>query len=140
MLFQKPVHVSQYQALAAQLVRFQQRQFLNSVLGLIMKKLIPAQSFGFENDTTDNKLSIARSSAMLQTLVSIENSGYQEHLSSWLTRGTSAPFALFRASLAVLPEDETETVLQKSWEQFGDKLFVRHGPVIQQEGSQIGAV
>lgn len=136
MLLQNPSHLAQCQSLASHLARFQQRQFLNSILNMIEKQFFPLQSTNYEvtDLTLKEKNFIVGSIALLHTFVSTENTGYKEYLVSWLVRSPAVSVNLVRAVIAALPSEEQENVLQKCWEQFGDKLNVRHAPVIQQEG------
>ena len=64
------------------------------------------------------------------------------HLSSWLIgtpgAGIGDGCGIRRAALAVLADDKEAitTVLEKSMSQFGDQLYMRHTPIIQQEGKR----
>ncbi|RYP41667.1 hypothetical protein DL767_000872 [Monosporascus sp. MG133] len=61
------------------------------------------------------------------------------HLVSWLTGNPGAGIgdgcAVRRAAVAVLAEDKEAitTVLEKSISQFGDPLYIKHTPILQQE-------
>ncbi|RYP79893.1 hypothetical protein DL769_002726 [Monosporascus sp. CRB-8-3] len=61
------------------------------------------------------------------------------HLMSWLTGNPGAGIgegcAIRRAAIAVLAEDKEAitTVLEKSISQFGDQLYIKHTPILQQE-------
>jgi len=61
-------------------------------------------------------------------------------LLSWLTSSTGAGvgegIAIRRAVVAALAEDKSdmETVLEKSLQQLGDQLYIKHTPTMQQEG------
>lgn len=64
----------------------------------------------------------------------------KEHLISWLT-GTSGAglgdgIAIRRTVVVVLSKDKAaiETVLEKSLQNFGDQLYIKHTPTLQQEG------
>jgi len=141
MLFEKPSHIAQCQSLASHLARFQQRRFLNSVLAMVTKQFLPLQSANYEvtitNLTLQEKNFTSGTIALLHAFVAIEDTGYKEYLVSWLLRSPPTSVNLFRAAVASLPADEQDNVLQKCWEQFGDKLNIRHAPVIQQEGTYL---
>lgn len=102
---------------------------------MLYKKCLPLQSTNYADSSLSVKeaQSVAGSIALLNSLVSLKETGFQEYLSSWLTRTPSTSVNILRASIAALPVDEQGIVLQKCWEQFGDKLYVRHAPIIQQE-------
>ena len=59
---------------------------------------------------------------------------------AWLTSSSGAgigwSIGIRRAVLAALAEDKESiiTVLEKSLSQFGDQLYIRHSPILQQEG------
>lgn len=61
------------------------------------------------------------------------------HLVSWCTASAGAGLGdtvgIRRAVLAVLAEkDAVTTVLEKSLNQFGDQLYIKHTAILQQEG------
>jgi telomere length regulation protein len=59
---------------------------------------------------------------------------------SWLTASSGAGvgdgIAIRRASIVALAADKSdiEAVFDKSLQQFGDQLYIRHTPAMQQEG------
>lgn len=63
------------------------------------------------------------------------------HLINWLTSSSGAGIgdgiAIRRAVIVSLARDNTdiETVLEKSLQQFGDQLYIKHTPTLQQEGT-----
>ncbi|CAK7208323.1 telomere binding protein [Sporothrix bragantina] len=63
----------------------------------------------------------------------------QEQLSSWLLKdlavGLIGGIGIRRAAIAVLSDDRKgmSDILEKSMSEFGDQLFVKHAPIIQQE-------
>jgi len=65
------------------------------------------------------------------------------HLISWLTSSSGAGvgdgIAVRRAVLAALSSDKEAmaTILEKSMTQYGDELYIRHAPILQQEGKYI---
>jgi telomere length regulation protein len=58
----------------------------------------------------------------------------------WLTSssgaGVGSSIAIRRAAIAALSVDRTdaEAILDKSLRQFGDQLYIKHTPTMQQEG------
>lgn len=62
------------------------------------------------------------------------------HLTEWLTRSTGAGLGegigIRRAVLAVVSQDKEAVlgVLERSISQFGDQLYIKHSPILQQEG------
>ena len=61
-------------------------------------------------------------------------------LISWLTSSSGAGIgegiAIRRASVAALSgsKNDLEAIFEKSLQQFGDQLYIRHTPIMQQEG------
>ena len=71
-------------------------------------------------------------------LDSVENG--KRHLVEWLTGSSGAGLGegvgIRRAVMAVIAQepDDLTTVLEKSLGQFGDQLYIKHSPMLQQEG------
>jgi telomere length regulation protein len=65
-------------------------------------------------------------------------------LISWLTASSGAgmgdSISIRRASIAALSADKNdmEDIFDKSLQQFGDQLYIRHTPIMQQEGMTYG--
>lgn len=63
-----------------------------------------------------------------------------EHLASWLLKdlaaGLTGGIGTRRAAVAVLAESpkRLSDILDRSMSEFGDQLFIKHAPIIQQEG------
>jgi telomere length regulation protein len=82
---------------------------------------------------------VAGAAAYLKSIVS-KNDIRRSHLISWLTSlsgaGVGEAIGIRRAALAVLSDSkyDMESVLEKSLQQFGDQLYIKHAPSLQQEG------
>jgi len=82
---------------------------------------------------------VAGAAAYLESIVS-KNDIRRSHLISWLTSlsgaGVGEAIGIRRAALAVLSDSkyDMESVLEKSLQQFGDQLYIKHVPSLQQEG------
>ena len=79
-------------------------------------------------------------SSLLITLIIAGEESRKTQLIVWLT-GTSGAgigdgIAIRRAAIAAIAQIGTdiETVLEKVLQQFGDQLYIRHTPTLQQEG------
>ncbi|KAF3762602.1 hypothetical protein M406DRAFT_280743 [Cryphonectria parasitica EP155] len=83
--------------------------------------------------------SIISAAAGVVTNLVADEPKYRSHLITWLTTATGAGLGdavgIRRAILAVLApnQDDIITVFSKSLSQFGDYLYIRHTPVLQQE-------
>jgi hypothetical protein len=89
----------------------------------------------WQSDTT-----VVSSVATLINQIVDESVPHKDHLISWLTESSGAGLgdgiAIRRAVVAVLSRDKTDiqTVLDKSLQQFGDQLYIKHTPTLQQDG------
>ena len=94
------------------------------------------------NDATEDYPAIWAAAGALKILTG-KDEVRKDHLSSWLTASPGAGIGdgcgIRRAALAVLADDREAliTVLEKSMSQFGDLLYMRHTPIVQQEGKKI---
>lgn len=81
---------------------------------------------------------ISATAGIINSLV-VGDARHTAHLISWLTSATGAglgdAIGIRRAVLAVLAADKDNivTVFEKSLSQFGDYLYIRHTPMLQQE-------
>lgn len=92
------------------------------------------------NDTASERTIISAAAGVINKLVA-NNSKYMFHLVTWLTNATGAGvgdgIGIRRAVLAVLASDRDSitTVFEKSLNNFGDFLYIKHSPMLQQEGT-----
>lgn len=90
------------------------------------------------NTTKGSPLICAATSALRVVIGNDE--ARKSHLVSWLTSGSGAGIGegcgIRRAAVAVFSEDKESmaVVLEKSLAQFGDKLYIKHAPLLQQDG------
>lgn len=91
------------------------------------------------SDTANDKTIISAAAGVINGLVS-NDAKYMSHLVTWLTNATGAgvgdAIGIRRTVLAVLASDRDSitTVFEKSLNQFGDFLYIKHTPMLQQEG------
>lgn len=94
-----------------------------------------------EDTTSEDPIIWAAASALKQIIGDEEVR--KGHLLSWLTgtpgAGLGEGCGIRRAAIAVLADDREAIamVLEKSLSQFGDQLYIKHTPMLQQEGKQI---
>ncbi|KAI9887053.1 MAG: telomere binding protein [Watsoniomyces obsoletus] len=122
---------SQLQKLLRSISRHQQRQFLHSVLRLLSKRL-PTKC-----NPASNQPSAA--AALLAGIVE-ENNFLKDTLVEWLTgtsSGGSLNVTVSIAAIAALSTDHerVQTILIKSLQNFGDKLYIKHVPMLLQEAN-----
>lgn len=95
------------------------------------------------SNPSEEQRKVSAAAGIIKSLVANETK-YLSHLVTWLTSANGAglgdTIGIRRAVLAVLSSDRDSiaTVFEKSLNQFGDYLYIRHTPVLQQEGMQDG--
>ena len=110
---------------------------------LVILKFLPDTYLGAvdTNDATEDYPAIWAAAGALKALIG-KDEVRKGHLSGWLTASPGAGIGdgcgIRRAALAVLADDKETliTVLEKSMSQFGDLLYMRHTPIVQQEGKK----
>lgn len=146
LLFQKEEYISQLLKLLEMLPSFEQRNILYSILKIVSRDYLSstvtteANSNWWKSDAL-----IVSGAAGLINLIVAGSEAQRNHLISWLTSSSGAGvgdgIAIRRAVLAGLPSDKSdvETILDESLQQFGDQLYIRHTPTLQQEGMKPNA-
>lgn len=90
-------------------------------------------------DTPEATATVYASAGVIEQLIG-NDEGRKNHLVVWLTNATGAgvgdSIGIRRAALAALAKDREaiSTVLDKSLNLFGDELYIKHSPILQQEG------
>lgn len=133
--------VERLQCLVRYVPRPGQRAFLSSLLHLLAKRFFLQTFVSRTQDkprASDEERKSAACAAMLQHIVQVNKSLVSEHLISWLSDGPNAPIGLCRAVIAALSNEDREVLLEKVWQTFSDKLYIKHTLVTQQEGESCG--
>jgi telomere length regulation protein len=84
---------------------------------------------------------VVSAAAALISLVLNNQDSRRAALISWLTSSSGAGvgegIAIRRASITALSgsKNDMEAIFDKSLQQFGDQLYIRHTPIMQQEGT-----
>ena len=119
----------------SRLARHEQRYFLVAGLNNISKRFLPQRAPSELYSTfKQSNATISACIAILRAIVSTPSTAMNSMLSDWVLKLPTEGVDMYRAVVSVLSTEEQERVLQKSWEQFGDSLWIRHTPVVQQEG------
>lgn len=93
------------------------------------------------SNPSEEQVVISAAAGIIKSLVT-DDTKCLSHLVTWLTSANGAglgdTIGIRRAVLAVLSSDRDSiaTVFEKSLGQFGDYLYIRHTPILQQEGMQ----
>ncbi|KAL2064788.1 hypothetical protein VTL71DRAFT_3928 [Oculimacula yallundae] len=140
MLLQENEYKPQFFKLIENLPSFDQRNFLFSLLKIVSRDYLSspvtseADAGWWKTDAA-----IIAAAAGLVTLVVAEDEGRRKLLLSWLTNSSGAGVgdgvAIRRAVLVALTgnKSDIETILDQSLAQFGDQLYIKHTPTLQQE-------
>lgn len=132
---QEARHISH---LFGNLTSTEQRALLFSMLKIIADTHLNHLDGG---DPLKEKATISAAAGIINSIVA-GDAKYLSHLITWLTSATGAglgdAIGVRRATLAVLSSerDSITSVFEKSLNQFGDYLYIRHTPVLQQEGTE----
>jgi telomere length regulation protein len=142
LLLQSQNEDARFTKLLSSLPTFEQRNVLYALLQIISKEHL-STSFTTEADSSwwksDVKV-VSGAAGLIKILVANEETR-KNQLLSWLTSSTGAGvgegIAIRRAVVAALAEDKSdmETILEKSLQQLGDQLYIKHTPTMQQEGT-----
>jgi telomere length regulation protein len=136
LVFKSGADPSKFGVLLGNLPQTEQRKVLYSVLKLCSTEHLDRLG---RCEAEDSK---PRISAVAGALTAILRSGQngRRHLVEWLTGSSGAGLGegvgIRRAGAAVIAQnnDDLVTVLEKSLAQFGDQLYIKHSPMLQQEG------
>lgn len=134
---------TRFKRLINALPNFEYRNFLYTVLK-VAPGLYLSAPITTEDDAqwwkSDAKM-VSSVAALFSHIIADNLPHQKEHLISWLTgsfgAGLGDGIAIRRAVVVVLSRDKTdiETVLDKSLKQFGDQLYIKHTPTMQQDGT-----
>ncbi|KAJ4296139.1 telomere binding protein [Collariella sp. IMI 366227] len=118
----------------------EQRKVLSSVLKLFSAEHLDRLG---QCESDDTKPVISAVAGSLSSILASNDNG-KRCLVEWLTASSGAGLGegvgIRRAVLAVISQqrDDLVTVLEKSLSQFGDQLYIKHSPTLQQEGPAPG--
>lgn len=133
---------SEYYELIKALPSWEQRHFLTALITFLELRMSNKSAIIAGTDTTGitngnaagtERKRIAGAAALLKDLIRDAQSLQAELMEQLLSRPFTLP--LVRASIAALPSDQLRTLMERSWNQFGDKLSIKHKPITQQESN-----
>ena len=120
---------------------FEQRNVLYAILKIASKEFLSAEiTTEADSKWWESDKGVVSAVGGLINLILGKDESRKNHLLTWLTStslaGIGDGIAIRRAVIVTLAQDKTdiETVLDKSLQQFGDQLYIRHTPTFQQEG------
>ncbi|QDS68262.1 hypothetical protein FKW77_010626 [Venturia effusa] len=133
--------MSSFKQLIQSLHSYEQRSVLKSILRCVSKMSEVAKDDPWQWSVLEtNAPEIAGSAAVLNGFL-FDNEILLDYLVELLTRLESSPMigpcTLQRVVLACIANDNDRiaSVMEKSMEQFGDQMFVKHAPMVQQEAN-----
>jgi telomere length regulation protein len=118
-----------------------QRMVLSVSLKTISGRYLSGAVVSDDSEWWEADASLVSAAAGYLNLVVKDDDSRKSQLIDWLTSvsgaGTGEGIGIRRAAVAVLSRSkyDAETVLEKSLQQFGDPLYIRHAPSLQQEGN-----
>lgn len=121
--------------LLGSLPSLEQRKILNLIIKFISDKYLNSVDGG---DTAKDVAIISAASSVLKAVVG-NDEAQKNSLINWLTSGSGAGigegYGIRRAAVAVFSDDKESmvSILEKSLSQFGDKLYIMHAPLLQQD-------
>lgn len=119
----------------------EQRKIVNTVLKLLSDKYLNLKTQDDSSATSDDPVIWAASGAL--RIVVGNDETRKSSLVSWLTSGSGAGIgescSIRRAAVAVFADDKEAmaVILEKSLSQFGDQLYMKHSPLLQQDGNAL---
>jgi len=125
---------------------FEQRNTLYSVLKIATREFLSSTTTTEDNSQWwKHDAGIVSAVAGLISLLISGDEARKNYLISWITNSSGAGIgdgiAIRRAVVASLAQDKSdmENILDKSLQQFGDQLYIKHTPTLQQEGTNFSA-
>ncbi|PQE25264.1 telomere length regulation protein [Rutstroemia sp. NJR-2017a WRK4] len=140
MLLQLETDISQFLNIFSHLPSLEQRSLLYTFL-----KILSRDNLSLDITSEDDSkwwqvnMAVVSAAAKLLDVLIAGDEVRKNFLISWLTNSSGAGIgegiAIRRAAIAALSNNkkDIEMVLEKSLSQFGDQLYIRHAPTLQQE-------
>lgn len=128
------------QKLVLSLPAHDKRLYLNSLLQVISKRHFQQINLDYEEEWWKRDSTVVSGSASLLDKFILNDDDFRSLSMEWLTSttggGVGEPVALRRAIMAVIATDELafRELFEKAMRQFSDKLWIRHTPIMRQEG------
>ncbi|KAK8908136.1 hypothetical protein QC760_003998 [Botrytis cinerea] len=140
LLLQKEEDAAKFLKLYGYLPSFEQRNLLYTFLNLLSRDMLSLDITSEDDDTWwQANAIIISATAKLINMLTADNESRKDHLIAWLTSSSGAGMgegvAIRRAAIVSLSKNkkDMESILERSLSQFGDNLYIRHAPTLQQE-------
>lgn len=119
----------------------EQKSVLNSALRLLVRRYVSDDPNHDNPDWWQEDVAVVSAAAAYLNALLDGNATRKEMLLSWLTSlsgaGIGEAIGIRRAAIAVFSQSkyDLESILEKSMQQFGDQLYIKHTPSLQQDGT-----
>jgi telomere length regulation protein len=121
---------------------YEQKSVLNCALRLLVKRHLPSDpNYGDVAWWQEDTARVSAGAAYLNTIIN-GNASRKDLLLSWMTglpgAGIGEPISIRRAAIAAVSNSkyDLEAILEKCMQQFGDQLYIKHTPSMQQDGAK----
>lgn len=137
-----PTSLSKLHYLLTLLQSHDKRTYLTSLLRVLSRKHLTSAASSSEFDPkwwVEDVPKISQIAGLLNDIIG-SNEDFRDLAVDWLVSpnggGVGEPIGIRRALVCVLSKDEVmlKGMLEKSLGQFGDKIWIRHTPIMRQEG------
>ncbi|CAN9310661.1 unnamed protein product [Alternaria alternata] len=124
--------------LLSRMKTFEQRKYLNAIVVLVTKEYFSVENVRRDDASIAVSSTVSSAAALFYTLIK-DNDVLKEHLVLLLSRSTipalDESLLCRRSALAALAKDDEKlhTLLENLIKTFGDSVYIRHTPVLQQE-------
>jgi telomere length regulation protein len=116
--------------------KLDQRKFLYFVLRQLSTQFLDKMG---RLEPSEGIETISAAAGIIDSVIG-DDQGRKNDLIAWLTSSSGAGIGegigIRRAAIATIAKDKEATIsiLEKSLSQFGDQLYIKHAPMLQQEG------
>lgn len=140
-IFSKLIKIGSAEAFArvfSRMKSFEQRKFLNALIAFVVHEYLLNHFASKMDGAMTSSKPISGAAGLIRQLIE-GNDALKDHLISTLTRSTipslDDSLAARRSVIAVLSREEEKlhTLLENAIKLFGDSIYIKHTPVIQQE-------
>lgn len=100
---------------------------------MLSLRFLPTQQLASDFKDRELEQIVGGCAALLHRIASPSADESSDSLADWLAKGPAVSNGLLRAVTATVSPEARLKALEKAWQTFGDKLYIKHTPVSQQE-------
>ncbi|KAF3046400.1 telomere binding protein [Didymella heteroderae] len=130
--------MARFAALVGRLKAFEQRKYLNAVITYVMKHCFQSEIIDTADEPIDRSPMVSAAAYLLNSFMN-SNEVLKDHVVASLTKSAlpslDESLATRRSVIAALAQDEDklQNVFENCIKTFGDPVYIKHTPVMQQE-------